>query len=692
MTALRRADDGSLPLREVRLVRRPGRARRLRARLLVAADGTAQRRARCARHRSVDDTITADPVRRPPARRARARRHRLRALRPDGPTALLPRGDRHYGLVHGVAARARRRGRGAGRGRVPRRTRRTASAGAPGASWHAGRAARYPIAQVVARRIDGPARGAGRQRRADHPSDRRAGLQPGPARRADAGRAHRRRARGYARCRYRHAVAAGGLRRAPPRGPRAHAGVLRRAGAADRQRFAAAAAAAQPRPAGGGSPAFAAGVAGGRRDGLPRRRAGAVPGHAREPARSASMWRWSAAAWSVPRPRWRLPATARAWRWSKPAHPPPWQAAATASTMPTCACMRSRPTTPRCWTELGVWPAIARARVAALPAMRVWDAAGGGELAFDADALRQPRTGLDRRARPAGRSPVGGAAGAGVQLHCPARIRRWSRTMGWRSVALDDGGTRLHARLALAADGADSTLRALAGIERRRPTTTGSAAWSPSSTASTRTRTPAGSVSCRAGRWRSCRSRTAQATVAIAVRSCGRCPMPRPSACWHSTMPRSARTGPRLRRPAGRRCGRSRRGSAFPLRRQLAQPLRWPGACAGGRCRARGASAGRAGREPGPARRVVAARGCVSVAQAAPCGSGARRTGLARWARTRSERERGGRPCLRWHQPPVLQRRAAADAGARPAAGPGGPVAAVDACAVAAGGGALSRT
>ena len=51
-------------------------------------------------------TITPAPVRRAPARRDARRRHRLYERFGDhGPTALLPRGDRHFGLVHAVAER-----------------------------------------------------------------------------------------------------------------------------------------------------------------------------------------------------------------------------------------------------------------------------------------------------------------------------------------------------------------------------------------------------------------------------------------------------------------------------------------------------------------------------------------------------------------------------------------------------------
>lgn len=119
--------------------------------------------------------------------------------------------------------------------------------------------------------------------------------------------------------------------------------------------------------------------------------------------------------------------------------------------------------------QCGVWDSVVQARAQAYRRMRVWDAAGGGELSFDADTLAREQLGwivennllVDRlwAALPA----------AGVQLHCPARVESMEQddtsaeTSGVR-LRLDDG-TRLEARLAIAADGGDSTLRGLAGLQ-----------------------------------------------------------------------------------------------------------------------------------------------------------------------------------------------------------------------------------
>lgn len=119
--------------------------------------------------------------------------------------------------------------------------------------------------------------------------------------------------------------------------------------------------------------------------------------------------------------------------------------------------------------ELGVWEAVRAARAHPYRRMRVWDAAGGGELAFDSDAFGRTELGwivehgllLDRL--------WAALPGAGVRVHCPARVQALEQgddrpaAEGVR-LQLDDG-TRLQARVAIAADGAESTLRRLAGLE-----------------------------------------------------------------------------------------------------------------------------------------------------------------------------------------------------------------------------------
>ena len=117
--------------------------------------------------------------------------------------------------------------------------------------------------------------------------------------------------------------------------------------------------------------------------------------------------------------------------------------------------------------ELGVWPQIAAARAQPYRGMRVWDAAGGDALSFDADALGQRQLGwivenallVDAlwQALPA----------AGVRVHCPARIESLEQTESGVRLQLDVG-LALDAKLAIAADGANSALREMAGIGTRK--------------------------------------------------------------------------------------------------------------------------------------------------------------------------------------------------------------------------------
>jgi 3-demethoxyubiquinol 3-hydroxylase len=112
---------------------------------------------------------------------------------------------------------------------------------------------------------------------------------------------------------------------------------------------------------------------------------------------------------------------------------------------------------------LGAWASVRAARAQRYRRMRVWDAAGGGELVFDADAFGRAELGwivehgllVDRL--------WAAMAEAGVRIHCPARVATLEQEEDKASVLLDDG-SRVTARVAIAADGAASTLRELAGI------------------------------------------------------------------------------------------------------------------------------------------------------------------------------------------------------------------------------------
>jgi len=114
--------------------------------------------------------------------------------------------------------------------------------------------------------------------------------------------------------------------------------------------------------------------------------------------------------------------------------------------------------------RMGAWPSIRDARAQPYRHMRVWDAAGGDELRFDADALARRELGwivehgllVDRLWHALPR--------AGVRVHAPVRAEAIEQTDDGVRVRLSDG-VSLDARLVLAADGAESAVRALAGIE-----------------------------------------------------------------------------------------------------------------------------------------------------------------------------------------------------------------------------------
>ncbi|SBV36951.1 VisC protein [uncultured Stenotrophomonas sp.] len=116
---------------------------------------------------------------------------------------------------------------------------------------------------------------------------------------------------------------------------------------------------------------------------------------------------------------------------------------------------------------LGVWPQVAQARARPYLRMRVWDAAGGGELAFDADTLGRRELGwivengllVDRL--------WAALAPAGVRVLCPARVEEMEQDERGVRLRLDDG-RRVEAAVAIAADGGESTLRTLAGLEVAR--------------------------------------------------------------------------------------------------------------------------------------------------------------------------------------------------------------------------------
>jgi len=140
-------------------------------------------------------------------------------------------------------------------------------------------------------------------------------------------------------------------------------------------------------------------------------------------------------------------------------HPPlPWDAA-----IPDLRVYALAPDNVALLEGLGIWPHIRRARAEPYRQMRVWDAGGGGALTFDADHLGRPELGWIVESSLLLERLWAALPAAGVDLHCPARIESLHQAPAQVQLCLADG-RRLDARLVIAADGASSTVRTLAGI------------------------------------------------------------------------------------------------------------------------------------------------------------------------------------------------------------------------------------
>jgi len=117
--------------------------------------------------------------------------------------------------------------------------------------------------------------------------------------------------------------------------------------------------------------------------------------------------------------------------------------------------------------QLGVWRDIAEARAQPYRAMHVWDAGGGRPLHLSADEAGQHDLGHIVEAGLIQRQLWQALPRAGVQLHAPAQVQGYSREPGGEGdlAVLDLDALSLRAPLLIAADGAGSPLRTLAGIE-----------------------------------------------------------------------------------------------------------------------------------------------------------------------------------------------------------------------------------
>jgi 2-octaprenyl-3-methyl-6-methoxy-1,4-benzoquinol hydroxylase/2-octaprenylphenol hydroxylase len=121
------------------------------------------------------------------------------------------------------------------------------------------------------------------------------------------------------------------------------------------------------------------------------------------------------------------------------------------------------PSSARLLDGLGVWRDIETARVSPYRCMRVWDAASGAELAFDASSEGRAQLGWIVENKLIAWTLWNALENAGVRRACPARVESFVQRDD-RVVLELDGGEALSAALLVVADGADSGLREQAGI------------------------------------------------------------------------------------------------------------------------------------------------------------------------------------------------------------------------------------
>jgi 2-octaprenyl-3-methyl-6-methoxy-1,4-benzoquinol hydroxylase/2-octaprenylphenol hydroxylase len=113
--------------------------------------------------------------------------------------------------------------------------------------------------------------------------------------------------------------------------------------------------------------------------------------------------------------------------------------------------------------DLGVWPSIRDARASPYAHMHVWDAESGAAIDFDAASEGRELLGYIVENNLVQWMLWQALEAAGVRRLCPAEVRAFEAAEDRVQLELADGET-LGARLLVAADGAASPLRQLAGI------------------------------------------------------------------------------------------------------------------------------------------------------------------------------------------------------------------------------------
>ncbi|HET6587713.1 MAG TPA: UbiH/UbiF/VisC/COQ6 family ubiquinone biosynthesis hydroxylase [Oleiagrimonas sp.] len=116
--------------------------------------------------------------------------------------------------------------------------------------------------------------------------------------------------------------------------------------------------------------------------------------------------------------------------------------------------------------ELGLWQTIRTTRAHAYTRMHVWDAESGAALDFDSADVQGDSLGWIVENRLLQHQLWQKAQVAGVRCLCPAKVSAFENADDHVHVSLEDG-TGLDAKVLIAADGATSPLRKLAGIATR---------------------------------------------------------------------------------------------------------------------------------------------------------------------------------------------------------------------------------
>ena len=117
---------------------------------------------------------------------------------------------------------------------------------------------------------------------------------------------------------------------------------------------------------------------------------------------------------------------------------------------------------------LGAWQAIAGYRHCPYGHMTVWDAEGTGEIEFDRAEVNAPALGYIVENRTIVAALLDKLAGAAdVTAFSPARLEACTRLESSKMEVVLEGGDSLQAALVVAADGAESKVRAMMGFHTR---------------------------------------------------------------------------------------------------------------------------------------------------------------------------------------------------------------------------------